>query len=339
MQIRTHVSKTETGVNCSSPSLAEECILAHLEARKEFLHAFFALRDAFMNKRRERRLKALAQLRAERAQSSGDKPTGSGSEKSSGLVGINKEVVAAADGLAAMTLDRPAETACPRDRERSDRCEGEKNGTAGDGEASSGVACSTSEGEKVGLVVEGKAVGKEPVLAAASENARDNEETEDCKDRETLLRGIARCEGHLHAAVAAFDALLIVEASSSTKRDPGNDDLAPLPSPASGNLAERSKGVEPGDHSGATVVKSTSVKLGDAAGRFAFEEEMNRHLLGSSPHHHVHFRRNRGDAIRALKCLAREAEHACGVVDCDDLSEARRYLLWFSHVPAEVKLN
>lgn len=267
-----------------------------------------------MNKRRERRLKALAQLRAEReAQSSGDKPKGSGSEQS---FGTNKDVEEVTDGLAGVALDRPSEADSPRDREV------EKNGTAG-------TACSTGEGEKVGLVVEGKAVeGEEPLLATASENARDNEDSE---DRETLLRGIARCEEHLNAAVAAFDVLLIVEASSS-KQDPGINDHGPLSFPANINPAERSEGAEPG-------AKSPRVKLGGTAGCFAFEEEMNRHLLGSSPHHHVHFRGNCRDAIRALKCLAREAEHACGVIDCDDLSEARRYLLWFSQAPAEVKLD
>lgn len=266
-----------------------------------------------MNKRRERRLKALAQLRAERAQSSGD----------------NKDVDEVADEMAGMALDRPSEADKPRERER---CEAGKNGTVG---TASSVACSTEEREKVELVVEGKAVGKEPVLAASSENARDNEDSE---DRETFLQGIARCEGHLHAAVAAFDALLVLKVSSS-KRDPGNNDHAPLPSSANTNPDERREGAEPVDHSGAIMTKRPRVQLGGAAGSFAFEEEMNRHLLGSSPHHHVHFRGNCRDAIRALKCLAREAEHACGVVDCDDLSEARRYLMWFSQAPMEVTLN
>ncbi|CAM9878501.1 unnamed protein product [Ectocarpus fasciculatus] len=64
---------------------------------------------------------------------------------------------------------------------------------------------------------------------------------------------------------------------------------------------------------------------------------MNRHLLGSSPQHHVYFRRGRAEGPRTLLLLAREAERACGVIRCDDLLDVRRCLLRLYQPPAEGK--
>lgn len=77
-------------------------------------------------------------------------------------------------------------------------------------------------------------------------------------------------------------------------------------------------------------------RLGGTAGAFAFEAEMNRHLLGSSPQHHVRFRRGRADGPRTMMLLAREAERACRVVRCEDLLDTRRCLMRLFQPPPEV---
>lgn len=99
------------------------------------------------------------------------------------------------------------------------------------------------------------------------------------------------------------------------------------------NVAAGAAGLKT-DSRATTVVP---MKLGGENGGFAFESEMNRHLLGSSPHHHVHFRWGRGDGVRALRVLAREAATACGVIKCRDLADIRRHLLSFMQPPLEVR--
>ena len=341
MQAGTFGPRTgETGdADPTNADMAEECILAHLVARKELLHACLALRRAFTSKQHHRRMQALAKLRAERAQSSGDRSTGTTVKPPPGVAPAeaDKEVVAAAEGLAAMSIDLSKTTDCSRKGEDNgirkggmcgDHCCKGEDGAAENGGTSPAKGCFAAGECKAPLVIEGRAITKASAGQEASSctafSGNAGGEVDECEDsdgRETPLRGIARCKGHLHAAATAFDSILALDVSLS-KRGSGDDDLACPPLSTTENPAERQKSAG-----------STS-ELGGASGGFAFEPEMNRHLLGSSPHHHVHFRGSRGAGPEILRGLTREAEHACGVIECEDLSEARRHLLWFSHVPA-----
>lgn len=91
------------------------------------------------------------------------------------------------------------------------------------------------------------------------------------------------------------------------------------------------------DSQAATEAVVMPMKFGGENGGFAFKADMNRHLLGSSPHHHVHFRWGRGDGVKALRVLVREAATACEVIKCRDLAEVRRHLQSFMQPPSEVR--
>lgn len=298
---------------------------------------------------------------------------------------MDSEVVAAAAGLAAMSIGRFS-------GRTGDQSSSDASGTGGVGRVSSGTAgqeacgngsgsgvgcdagvtataadrgddcpaAGTCDSDPTGLVVEGKAVAAPdggsaattaPVPAApcaggvlekveeeeeGEEHRRQQAEGAEFDDIETPLSGISRCEAHLRAAAVALKSLLVVEASLET-----GVDTPPVPPPPPPPRAEQRSAAAGGAGSkGADRKKETprggEFRLGGAAAAFAFEPEMNRHLLGSSPQHHVHFRRGRAEGPRALMHLAREAERACGVVRCEDLLGARRCLLRLFQPPAEV---
>ena len=188
-----------------------------------------------------------------------------------------------------------------------------------------------------GLVVEGRAAGtptpdaSPPAMPSA--NAGDGEAPEEV-DSETPLAGIGRCGRHLRAATAALESLLAIEASLER----GALAVGPSRTPSPTAVRNRPLGEEKEELPGTAMgrPKAAAATLGGLAGAFAFEAEMNLHLLGSSPHHHVHFRQGFEDGLRALLALARETERACGVVECEDLLDTRRYLLRFSQISAEV---
>lgn len=133
-------------------------------------------------------------------------------------------------------------------------------------------------------------------------------------------------------------------APDSANRDPGASrenatEVCRNPTAASrADMHESTAGGAAGSKADDDVgAKKLLMKLGGECGGFAFEAEMNRHLLGSSPHHHVHFRWGKGDGVRALRVLARETATACGVIRCRDLADVRQYLLRFSQPPLEVR--
>ncbi|CAN0172427.1 unnamed protein product, partial [Ectocarpus sp. 12 AP-2014] len=409
----------------------DECILAHLESRTQLLRACLALRDAFTNKQRLKRLKALEKRRAEelaqKTGGGGGTPTAEGAAEitapaggggapaaSGGLaagqkngsgsattttgleddVEVDSEVVAAATGLAAMSIGG----GCPAKAVQQDgggtaegngrvgsstvasaigRRDGEECGTeAGSAEVKGGQEFPAAEngcGDAVGLVVEGRAMGTTggrpgettgTALAApcagevVERKGEVGEEEEDegeeehqhrsesaCDDIETPLNGIARCGDHLRAAALALESLLAIEAfipggtsaetthEAARNRPPVGDGVAAR----AGAVALSAAANRHGNEGNRKMPPLPPVRLGGDAGGFAFEAEMNRHLLGSSPQHHVHFRRGRAEGPRALLLLAREAERACGVIRCDDLLDVRRSLLRLYQPPAESK--
>ncbi|CAN0363274.1 unnamed protein product, partial [Ectocarpus sp. 12 AP-2014] len=409
----------------------DECILAHLESRTQLLRACLALRDAFTNKQRLKRLKALEKRRAEelaqKTGGGGGTPTAEGAAEitapaggggapaaSGGLaagqkngsgsattttgleddVEVDSEVVAAATGLAAMSIGG----GCPAKAVQQDgggtaegngrvgsstvasaigRRDGEECGTeAGSAEVKGGQEFPAAEngcGDAVGLVVEGRAMGTTggrpgettgTALAApcagevVERKGEVGEEEEDegeeehqhrsesaCDDIETPLNGIARCGDHLRAAALALESLLAIEAfipggtsaetthEAARNRPPVGDGVAA----GAGAVALSAAANRHGNGGNRKMPPLPPVRLGGDAGGFAFEAEMNRHLLGSSPQHHVHFRRGRAEGPRALLLLAREAERACGVIRCDDLLDVRRSLLRLYQPPAESK--
>eukprot|EP00903_Cladosiphon_okamuranus_P014294 g13276.t1 len=185
---------------------------------------------------------------------------------------------------------------------------------------------------------------------------RQAEEAEFDDDIETPLSGISRCEGHLRAAAVALESLLAIEASLEACPEtppvtPVSAVRVPPDSPQGkqvGATAARQEARSParqpavagggGSSKGADKNKEEpkeGFRLGGEAGAFAFEAEMNRHLLGSSPQHHVHFRRGRAEGPRALILLAREAGRACGVVRCEDLLGVRRCLMRLFQPPED----
>lgn len=374
-----------------------KCILAHIEARKELLQACLALRDAFTNKQRLRRLKALEKRRAEQASQSAaaatavaadadvgeaaeglvsDRENGEPGSKAqflsgSGVVDVDGEVVAAdASRVASIALDERGVAADHRhDSSGGDGGGGHGGGGGGGGErdgeervcmprvggsgvgvvdkgvhAAPGTMRSIEEGV-AGLAVEGRAAGTPTTdvspHAMPSTSVGDGATPEDV-DAETPLAGIARCGGHLRAATAALESLLVMEASLERGALPvgPSHKLSPTacetPTARNRSLKEEEEEEILGAATGNTKRVAAAIKLGDLAGAFAFEAEMNLHLLGSSPHHHVHFRHECEDGLRALLALAREAERACGVIECEDLLDTRRYLLRFSQISAEV---
>lgn len=410
----------------------DECILTHLESRTQLLRACLALRDAFTNKQRLRRLRALEKRKAEElaqrtagaggagtptaggaaetteavggaSAASGGLPTGhrngSGSATTSGPehdVEVDSEVVAAATGLAAMSIGGRCPTKAVqldgRGKTEADggvgsstvasaigRRDGEECGPGtGSAEVMGGQEFAAAENgcsDAVGLVVEGRAAGTTgggpggttgtalaaPCAGEALERKGEEEEDEDegeehqqrsesaCDDIETPLNGIARCGVHLRAAALALDSLLAIEAFV-TSAETMHEAEQPPAATASRNRPPVGDGVATGAGAGAPSAAANGqgnggnrktpplppVKLGGDAGGFAFEAEMNRHLLGSSPQHHVHFRRGRAEGPRTLLLLAQEAERACGVIRCDDLLDVRRCLLRLYQPPAEV---
>ncbi|CBJ30997.1 conserved unknown protein [Ectocarpus siliculosus] len=412
----------------------DECILAHLESRTQLLRACLALRDAFTNKQRLKRLKALEKRRAEelaqKTAGAGDAGTpttegaaettaaagggGGASAASGGLaagqqngsgsatatsgpeddVEVDSEVVEAATGLAAMSIGGR----CPAKAVQLD-----DGGTAeGDGRVGSSTVASAiggRDGEEcgaeagsaevkggqefpaaengcsnaVGLVVEGRAVGTtgggpggktgtalaapcsgEVIERKGEEGEKEEDEGEEehqqrseCArdDIETPLNGIVRCGDHLRAAALALESLLAIEAfvPGGTSAETTHEAARNRP-PVGGGVTAGAGAVtlsaaanRQGNGGNRKMPPLPPVRLGGDAGGFAFEAEMNRHLLGSSPQHHVHFRRGRAEGPRALLLLAREAERACGVIRCDDLLDVRRSLLRLYQPPAESK--
>ncbi|CAM9614987.1 unnamed protein product, partial [Laminaria digitata] len=387
-----------------------DCILAHLESRKELLHACLALRDAFTNKQRLRRLKALEKKRADQASRSAaaaavaveaaateageateglttsDRENGKPGSKAqpslaAGVVDVDGgKVGAAAAGVVSMAVD---ERGVAADRSDNGGGGGGRGGGSGGGDGGGGGSGDGGGGERdgggervstpgvdgcgsgvvdkgghvasgtmrsieegvAGLAVEGRTAGT-PIPdvsppAMASAGSRDGGVPED-DDSETPLAGIARCGGHLRAATAALESLLVLEVSlergalavsPSPKRSPTACEAPAVRNRPLGERKEESPDAATGRPKAAAA--AAAVKLGGLAGAFAFEAEMNLHLLGSSPHHHVHFREGFEDGLRALLALAREAERACGVVECEDLLDTRRYLLRFSQISAE----
>lgn len=273
------------------------------------------------------------------------------------------EVASAAAELAAMTLDSAATTVMQTSEatgehgewiDEDDLC-GELGGDSVSSEAVLAGVSSTQGGGGSLLAIEGTSVGSTatgiapPPAPTASESSQDVEPLE-VDDIETPIEGIARCEGHLGEAVIALDSLLALDTASVG----GSASVSPAagsPAPMARTPAERHRpavkgkatpcaqdGAKAGTGAGGEGdTKPEATRLGGAAGEFAFEVEMNRHLLGSSPQHHVHFRMGPGDGSRALRSLAREAQWACGVVTCQDLSDVRRYLLRFSQASSEVR--
>lgn len=433
MEVRDSKSSNSSSRKSDS-STPDECILAHLESRTQLLQACLALRDAFTNKQRLRRLRALEKRRAEElANSSNNKNDSSGKSgapidevaettgvaaaatatasgkgrdnRSAGPVDSRgqqdtgrsgDEVTAASEGVAAMSIGPPSSGISSK--QESVRADGGVGGTV----AGETVSCSSAVGggsendgresvergdraaargtggdgggkdlsvkqngcHDVELVVEGRgaatATGGQAGTTTAAPCAGGNlgraeeEEGEEegqrhppdggCDDTETPLAGIWRCADHLRAATVALERLLAVDNS-----------LEPLPRPPvseeeeeekrdrpEGKGASRPEGVDAAatdaEGKGADKKKLTpkpkAFRLGGRAGTFAFEAEMNRHLLGSSPQHHVHFRRGRAEGPRALMMLAQEAERACGVVRCEDLLGVRRCLLRLFQPPA-----
>lgn len=186
---------------------------------------------------------------------------------------------------------------------------------------------------------------------------QDRAEAEE-EDVEAPLEAMSRSGTHLEAAARALDALLKALSSGSSAGLGGRESGATLssrhdaerPAPAPPTPPARQEtgeetprkvegsgegGEEPrtGKHARG---EGEGQGLGGVEGGFAFEVEMNRHLLGSSPQQHVRFRRKAGAGPRALRCLASETARACGVVRCQDLSDVREYLLRFSQPPLDV---
>lgn len=355
-----------------------DCILAHLKARQELLKACLALRDAFTNKQRQRRLKALTTHRANQstadaaivnARGKGDEYTvaleddrQSADVESSAVVDGAAEVALAAADIAAMTGDFSTKTALETNLATGEQGEcGRLGGNSVSGEAVLARVSSTQGGSDSLLAIHGTSVGPtetavviSSLAPSAPESAQEEEPPEE-DDVETPLEGIARCGGHLRAAVIALDSLLTLEAALEGVSTPVSP-AAGSPVPMTKTPAERHRppvqgestqcaqdGAKAGNSAGGaggegdTTPEAT--RLGGAVGEFAFEVEMNRHLLGSSPHHHVHFRMGPGDGSRALRSLARESQWACGVVGCQGLSDVRRYLLRFSRTSPEVRFR
>lgn len=397
------------------------------------MRACLALRDAFTNKQRLRRLRALAKRRAEEQASNNDDDNRStmnggvvdtadeeaagglatgqenGDGEGRGEVEVDSEVVAAAAGLAAMSVGRSSALAAEHGSEaaggetgageRVDGSTAEETPDEASGGRDSRVGCDTvttavaaagggdclaakiGGNHAGGLLIEGRAVPTAgggsttptpmkaaPCAGGVLERVEEEEEglqqqqpqrvgEEDDED-EAPLCGIWRCEGHLRAAAAALESLLAIEASLE-----GNlETPLPLPPPppppptrttdaAARNRLETDKGTEAAGGAAATTAAAAAnggcrkdgedkgeggFRLGGTAGAFAFEAEMNRHLLGSSPQHHVHFRRGRADGPRKMMLLARQAERACRVVRCEDLLDARRCLVRLFQPPPEV---
>lgn len=413
----------EKGSAATLTSSADEIILAHLNARKGLLHACLALRDAFTNKQRQRRLTALAKLRTYQASNSAGAATEVTVDRSQGgddnhslsppqtpptavefsvTETDGKEVVAAAERLATITIDGgggeddDGGDGCPMAKVAGKKAwessgEGEltvvvdqahENGGGQVTAADAGeVPCSKEVrggrggggGKYTELAIEGRAVAiKTPTAPAMEavglqegkslEDNNDSGDGDDDDDVEAPLEGITRCRRYLRDTAVAFDSLLLsMEASAQEQRDvnlvspadltpvktispaprncPSEESIAGVAKAGSGKGENISSGnatktAKEENSNSATV--ATAFRIGGEAGAFAFEPEINQHLLGSSPHHHVHFRRGGGDGARTLRCLAQETERACGVVGCRDLSDVRRYLLRFSQMPTEV---
>ena len=362
-----------------------ECILAHLESRKELLHSCLALRDAFTNKQRLRRLRALEKRRADQASRSaaevvaaaeaagaGEAMEGLASDRENGrpgskaqpltgseVAGVDGGVEATAAGVASMVFNKRGVAVNRSDggsgggdgeRDKGDDgvCVPEVGGSGRgvvvkDGVVAPGTMQSVEE-SVAELTVEGRPAGTPtpdmpPPAAAGVEDGG----TQDDADSETPLTGIARCRGHLRAATVALESLLVLEASlerGALTVSPSPKTACETPAVMNGPLGEVKEKIPGAPTAGrpkaAQAAAAAAVKLGGVSGAFAFEAEMNLHLLGSSPHHHVHFRQGCEDGLRALLALTREAERACGVVKCEDLLDTRRYLLRFSQISAEV---
>ncbi|CAM9261371.1 unnamed protein product, partial [Sphacelaria rigidula] len=170
--------------------------------------------------------------------------------------------------------------------------------------------------------------------ATAETDGEQAEET--VEDIEAPLRGIERCERHVRAAYDAFDSLLEALSARSASSENATEVCRNPTAASRADMHESTAGGAAGSKADDDVgAKKLLMKLGGECGGFAFEAEMNRHLLGSSPHHHVHFRWGKGDGVRALRVLARETATACGVIRCRDLADVRQYLLRFSQPPLE----
>ncbi|CAM9413093.1 unnamed protein product [Scytosiphon promiscuus] len=269
-----------------------------------------------------------------------------------------REVVATAEGVAAIC------TAVGRGHEGSGGG-GIEHGSGAMGSAARETGATGGEKEfsamenngsdtSVELVVEGRgaatATGGGMDEAGTTTERQQHRSEGGGDDTETPLAGIWRCGDHLRAAAIALERLLEIDNS-----------LEPWPSPpvAASPVAQetetgkrnRRQGEEGSmpvraDGAGKDVAdekkmspSAEAFRLGGRAGTFAFEAEMNRHLLGSSPQHHVHFRRRRAEGPRALMLLAQEAERACGVVRCEDLLGVRRCLLRLFQPPETESKN
>lgn len=272
------------------------------------------------------------------------------------------EVALPAAEIAAMTADFSTKAAVQTNKANGEQGEcGRRGDNSVSSEAVLAQVHSTQGGSDSLLAIHGTSVGPtatavevSSLAPSAPESAQEEEPPEE-DDVETPLEGIARCGGHLRAAVIALDSLLTLEAALEGVSTPVSP-AAGSPVPTAKTPAERHRppvqeeatqcaqdGAKSGNSAGGAGGEGDTTpeetRLGGAVGKFAFEVEMNRHLLGSSPHHHVHFRMGTGDGSRALRYLAREAQWACGVVGCQDLSDVRRYLLRFSRASSEVRFR